>query len=476
MGGLSGPVWSNPLWVNPFDVTSFQCLIFESLLTLDPQDGHLLPHLAERWIPSPDGRVITFTLRAGVRWHDGQPFSAGDVAFTWRAAMRAKVPIPHAEHLAWVSEIEAPEERVVVVHLRWPNCAALTQLGLLPILPAHLWKASEVAEPMARPALMVGTGPFRMADWKAGETVTLTRYADYWAGEPYLESWTYRRYNTPGALLAAAHAGEVDLFPLTSPPSLPQELRARFRPLTIPMGEILFLLFNKERPALSKSDIRWALALALNREEIASQVGEAELVASILPPNHWSLPPALRPPPFDPAEARRLLALRDKPLSLTVTVQGGDRVREDVALLVAQDYRRVGVETRVKVLNWGLFLSDLFLHDFDVALLAWPFTRDPDQTFLFHSREITPGVGFNFGSYASPQADRLLDAGRTAEGCSEAARAPFYHQLARLLAQDRPADFLLAPQQILALNRRVNGPAPSPFSGMYWNVTHWWMQ
>jgi len=475
VGGLSELTWSNPLWSNPLDVASFQCLIFESLLALDPQDGHLLPRLAEKWTLSPDGETITFTLRGGVRWHDGQSFSAEDVIFTWRAVMSATVPIPHAESVAWVSKIETPEKRVVTLHLRQPNCAALTQLGLLPILPAHLWKASEVTQPLARPALMVGTGPFRLTDWETSEAVTLTRYADYWAGKPYLEGWAYKRYDTPSALLAAAQAGEIDMFPTVPPLSLSQELRVRFRPLTLPTGESLFLLFNQACPALSESDIRRALALALNRKKIASQVGGAELVTSIMPPHHWSLPPDLQPPPFDPAEARRLLASRDRPLSLAVTVQGGDRLREDVALLVAQDYRQVGIEARVEVLDWGLFLGDLFHHNFDVALLTWPFPHDPDQTFLWHSREITPGVGFNFGSYVSPQADRLLDAGRTAEGCSEATRAPFYHQLARLLAQDQPADFLLAPQQMLALNRRVRGLAPSPFSGLYWNVTRWWM-
>ena len=474
VGGLSEPEWSNPLWADPFDATAFPCLIFESLLALDPQDGHLLPRLAERWTLSPSGEVITFTLRSGVRWHDGHPLSVEDVAFTWRAAVSATVPIPHAEHLAWVSEIEMPQERMVVVHLRQPDCAALTQLGLLPVLPAHLWQATEVTQPVVRPALMVGTGPFRLADWEAGEAVTLTRQVDHWAGEPYLEGWTYRRYETPEALRAAARAGEIDLFPLDPQLNLPSDLEAEFRPLTLSTGESLFLLFNQERPALSERDVRHALSLALDREGIAAQAaGEAGLLTSILPSGHWSLPPDLRPPPYDPAEARRVLASRGEPLSLAIKVQGGDRIRENVALLVAQAYREVGIEARLEVVGWDLFIEDLFHHNFDVALLSWPFPRDPDQSALWHSQEITPGVGFNFGSYTSLQADELLEAGRTAEGCSEAARAPLYWQLATLLAQDPPADFLLAPWQVLALHRKVIGLASSPFAGLYWNVGQW---
>ena len=476
MGGLSRPEWSNPLCTDPFDVSAFECLIFESLLVLDPQDGHLLPGLAEKWTLGSGGRIITFTLRSGVRWHDGPPFSAEDVAFTWQAVMSATVPmpIPHAEHLAWVSGIEASEERIVVVHLRQPDCAALTQLGLLPILPAHLWQAAEVTQPIARPALMVGTGPFRLSDWETGEEVTLTRQVDYWAGEPYLEGWSYRRYEAPEALLAAARAGEIDLFLVDSKLKPAPDLEARFRPLILPSGESLFLLFNQERLLLSERDIRRALTLALDRERIAVQAaGEAGLLTSILPPHHWSLPPDLQPPSYDPAEAPRLLALKGEHLSLAIKVQGGGRIREDVGLLVAQAYREVGIEARLEVLDRGLFLAELFHHDFDVALLAWPFPHDPDQTPLWHSQEITPGVGFNFGSYMSPQSDELLDAGRAAEGCSEVVRAPLYWRLARLLAQDQPADFLLAPCQMVALNRKVMKPAPSSFASLYWNVAQW---
>jgi len=474
VGGLSRPEWKNPLWADPFDAGAFEVLIFESLLAFDPQDSHLLPCLAEKWALGPGGEVITFTLRSGVGWHDGEPFSAEDVAFTWRALMSATVPLPHAEHLAWVSEIEVPRERMVVVHLRQPDCAALTQLGLLPILPAHLWQATEVMQPIARPALMVGTGPFRLADWETGEAVTLTRQADHWAGEPYLEGWAYRRYEAPEELLAAACAEEIDLFLVDPGLNLAQDLEAGFRSLTLPTGESLFLLFNQERHALSERDVRHALALALDREGITAQAaGKAGLLTSILPPHHWSLPPDLRPPPYDPAEARRLLGSKGEPLPLAIKVQGGDRLREDVALLVAQAYREVGIEARLEVVDWGLFLEDLFHHDFDVALLTWPFPRDPDQASLWHSREITPGVGFNFGSYMSPQADELLDAGRTADGCSEAARAPLYWQLAALLAREHPADFLLMPQRTILLNRRIIGPVPSSFAGLYWNVVRW---
>ena len=474
VGGLTRPEWQNPLWASTFSAEAFQCLIFESLLALDPHDGHLLSHLAKEWEVGPGGSVITFTLRNEVKWHDGQPFCAEDVAFTWQAVMSATVPVPHAEHVASVSDIKVTEGGMVVVHMRQPDCAALTQLGLLPIVPAHLWRPEEVTQPVVRPALMVGTGPFRLADWETGETVTLTRQMEYWAGGSYLERWAYRRYEALEPMLIAADKGEIDLLLLKQHPNLPQSLEALFRPLIFPKGESLFLLFNHERPPLSDSKVRHGLALALDREEIAGLgTGKADLLTSILPPHHWSLPPDLRPAPYDPAEARRLLAPKGEHLPLTIKLQGGD-TREDVALLVAQAYREVGIEARLEVLDWGLFLEDLFHHDFDVALLNWPFPRDPDQTCLYHSREITPGLGFNFASYVSPQADKLLDAGRTVEGCSEEQRAPFYWQLAALLAQDLPSDFLLAPSQIGALNRQVMGPAPSSFAGLYWNVSQWW--
>jgi peptide/nickel transport system substrate-binding protein len=473
-GGLSRPEWANPLWADRYDASGFQSLIFESLLRLDDHDGHLLPGLAESWTVASGAQVITFTLRGGVKWHDGQLFSSRDVAATWRAATVAPASIPHAEHLAWVSDVETEDDRTVVVHLRRPDCAALTQLGLLPILPAHLWSPSDMVQPVSRPSLMVGTGPFILADWETGVAVTLTRHADYWAGEPYLENWAYRGYDTPGELLEAGHAGKLDLMALGRQPQATAGLEAQFRPMAFPTGESLLLLFNQQRLPLLERNVRYGLGLALDRNTIATQAGAGEsLLHSILPAPHWSVSPTLQTPPYDPAEARRLLALQDEPISLTVMVQGGTRIREDTALLVAQAYRQVGVQARLEVMEGDEFMGDLFRHDFDVALLAWPFPLDPEQTSLWHSREITPGVGFNFGSYASDEADQLLDAGRIAEGCSDAARTPLYEQLGTLLARDRPADFLVAPSQVVAIDREVVGAAPSPFAGLYWNTAEW---
>jgi peptide/nickel transport system substrate-binding protein len=474
VGGVDSLDWENPLWGDLYHVGAAESLVFESLLELDPQDGHLVPGLAENWTVGPGGRVITFTVRGGVTWHDGHPFSAEDVAFTWRAVISAPVPIPHAEHTASVSKVRVPEERTVVVHLRQPDCPALTQLGLLPILPAHLWKASEVAQPIAYPALLVGTGPFRLADWELGEAMTLTRQADYWAGEPYLDSWTYRRYETPEALEAAALAGDVGLFLVTPWPEPSSGLADGFRLLSLAMGESLYLLFNQQGPGLSERDVRHGLALAVDRKRLATQIGgEGGFLTSLLPPGHWSLPLHQQPPAYDPGEAARLLALQAELPSVSIKVLGGDRLREDVALLVAQAYRQAGIDARLEVLGGGAFFERLFHHEFDVALVAHPFPRDPDQTSLWHSREVTQAVGFNFGSYVSSQADELLEAGRTAEGCSEAVRASVYCQLSELLAQDRPADFLLAPEQVLAVDREVIGTAPSPFAGLYWNVAQW---
>ncbi|UCC62890.1 MAG: hypothetical protein JSV36_19420 [Anaerolineae bacterium] len=158
-----------------------------------------------------------------------------------------------------------------------------------------------------------------------------------------------------------------------------------------------------------------------------------------------------------------------------ISTNQGNPVRERIAILAQQYWQAVGVSAQVQVMPWGILLDDLFTHNFDAVAFDWPLEPGPDQTWLWATAESVTGTGFNFVSYASAEADALLERGRMAPACDPARRAAAYQDLARRLAADRPYLFLFAAQRHLAVAEALVGPQPGPYGGLYWNVAEWYL-
>ena len=461
-------------------------LIFESLLAVNPQNGALIPHLARSWRVSDDGLTVTFELRDDVLWHDGEPFTAEDVEFTFQAVLDLGMESPRRFALASVEYFEAVDAHTFVVRLSEPGCSALYDLGLLPIVPRHLGRGTG-----SRRAAIVGTGPFMLKEWVPGDHITLVRNPRYWRGAPRLEAWTYRAFPDEEALLTALEEGEVDVAPVRPQDARRIEGTGRFKILRYPAAEYYFIAFNNDHPILGDGRARRALSLALDRRRLLEEVlaGQGTLLGVGLLPDHWASRADVRPPDYDPTEARRLLAEagwadsdgdgfldRDgEPLALSLATNAGNKAREAIAVLAGQYYRAVGVAAQIELVEWGNLLGRVFDHRFDAAVLSWPLKLDPDQRLLWHSTENAPGSGFNFVSYHNPLADALLERGALVPGCDWRKKAEVYGQLWAILARDRPYDFLFAPDELVAVNRRLEGPAPSPFAGLYWNASEWYV-
>lgn len=465
-------------------------LLFDSLLRLDARTAVLTPGLARDWQVSADGRTFTFYLRPDVTWHDGRPFSSADVTFTLALAGDAQGPSPYRFDLAGISQVTAPDDKTVSVTLNQAGCDALYAVGRVPILPRHLLAGKALAEAAfnRRP---VGTGPFVFEARKADGRLVLRANGDYWAGQPLLDGWTYQPVSDVSALQQAVKSGQAHLA------RLPDGLEAAWLPETwrlvvYPADRWYFLALNNAQTALGDAAVRRALALALDRQRLLEVAlgGQGALIEAPWLAEHWVLAGAsLAPLAYAPEQASQLLnqagwrdgdgdGLLDRagePLSLRISANVGHPVRERIAILVQQYWQAVGVSAQVEMLPWGVFLDDLFSHAFQVAVFDWPLEPGPDQTWLWAAGENTPGDGFNFVSYASPQADALLAQGRAALGCDPARRAAAYQALARQLAADQPYVFLFAPHRRLAMDEALTGPQPGPYGGLYWNVAGWYL-
>jgi len=475
LGLVGRPANLNPLLTSHPALRAIVPLLFDSLLRANPQTGQLEPALAERWDYSAGGQTVTFHLPPNLAWSDGAPLTAADVAQSLQASRH-----PAALKFAEFSAVD--EQTLKLEFLAGIDCAAVSALGLLPILPAG-------QELDARP---VGSGPFVVQNWSEdGRTLALARNPNYHGRPPNLEGVTVRFLDDTDMQIALSEgASQFDVIgPLaqsTTPPD-------GFRQLTTPNPEMVYVAVNldpKNEPSLPAA-VRAALPQALDRPAILAELlnGDGQLLAGSLLPGHWAAAPELLPPEYNPQAARNQLAaagfadtdgdgwLDDNGarLELNIRLNGSDDLQRRLGWLVSSYYRDVGLFARAQSVPRDSLLDDLFTHDFRLAIFRWPLLPEPDQRMFWHSAENEVGRGLNFTSYANPRLDSLLEAGVAVPGCSAEERRGRYTQAQQILADDRPVDFLLAPNRHLLVSNRLQGVEPGPFAPLTWNAAGWFL-
>jgi peptide/nickel transport system substrate-binding protein len=480
MGLIGQPETLNPVIENDSALRELGPLLFDSLLTVDPQTASLQPGLARSWTYTPDGRQVTFELPSNLAWSDGLPLTAADLAESLRAT-------EHPALLAF-SDIEAPDDETLTLTFTAIDCAAVTTIGLLPLL-----RSAEITA-----TVPIGSGPFRVENWSEDkQSLALTPNPNYRGPAPYLDDLTIRFVKSDEVAIALSE-GQFDLFgPLQSPISNLQALisnpPAPFSIMTYPAAQVIYLAinFDPKNEAPVALEVRQALRPALDREAILATAlnGDGQLLAGSLLPDHWAAA-ELSPPAYDPAAARALLAeagLRDtdgdgwldqagERLELSIRLNGENWLHQDIGWLASSYYRDVGLYVRAEGVPFDSLIDDLFTHDFSLAIFSWPILPDPDQRLYWRSDENGVGIGLNFESYNSGPLDDLLDQAVATPGCDPAARAGLVADIQQTLAQDSPVDFLLAPNRHVLVGPRLRGVQPGPFAALMWNSFEWYVQ
>jgi len=490
VGGLSQPDTLDPALAESEASRDLVSLVFDSLTSYDPRTGQLVPRLAETWLIAPDSRTITFTLRTDARWHDGRPVVAEDVVFSVEAARDSGTDSLYGPQLEHVTEVRAIGDKLVVVNLDIAHCPSLAVVGELSILPQHVLAGSESDRTYFASAPL-GSGPFVFVDWTPAGEVRLARNDDYWGDVAYLDALAYRPFDTPEELESALEGEQIDVALMPAGYLLDTADPHKFSVYRYPAPEFLFVAFNNDHPILSDSRLRQALSMAVDREQLLDVAlnGAGDLIAGSLPTTHWAADPTLDPPSYNPDGARRLLAEagwsdsdgdgwldRDgERLRLPVRTNGRNRLRENVASLVAGYYRAIGVEAPVELVLWGAVVDDLFTHDFETMVFSWPLRAEPDQSGWWLSTENQIGSGHNFGSFADEEVDRLLGEAQAMPGCDPGDRAELYRQIQGVLARKRPYDFLVIPYATLLTRSDLDGIEAGSFAGPLESAAGWYL-
>jgi peptide/nickel transport system substrate-binding protein len=470
-----------------FDIAD---LVYNGLVRYDG-DLEIEGDLAESWEISPDGLAITFHLRRGVAWHDGAPFTAEDVAFTYRLLVDPSTPTAYAEDFRQVRNFEVLDSHRVRVTYDEPFAPALISWGMY-IMPRHLLEGEDLTtSPLARSP--VGTGPYRFKEWKTGEKIVLEASDDYWEGRPKVDRLVYRIIPDVATMFLELRAGNVDWMDLdpvqytrqTSTDFFQRHYR-KFRYLDF---RYTYLGFNLENPKFKDRRVRQALAYAIDKQELVDIVlmGLGRPVSGHYRPGTWVYNEKVKTYDHSPSRARELLAeagWKDsdgdgwvdrggEAFAFTIVTNQGNRKRSRSAEIIQGRLKEVGVDVSIRIIEWSAFLKNFVRpRNFDAVILGWMTTPDPDAYDIWHSSKTGPDE-LNHVSFRSDEVDELLEKGRRTFDREERRRA--YFRIQEILAEEQPYVFLFAPETLPVVSGRFRGVEIGARGITVPNLIRWWV-
>ncbi|MDD5594475.1 MAG: peptide-binding protein, partial [Candidatus Margulisbacteria bacterium] len=444
----------NPILSTDSVSSAVEGAIFSGLVTVN-EKLEMVPDLARSWNVSKDGKVWTFHLRDDVKWHDGVPFSSEDVKFTFDSILNPKVnSVRRSDYIIDGQPIQFKviDKDTIQAILPRPFAPFLVNAGI-GIIPQHLLADKDIntAEFNRRP---VGTGPFIFKEWRPGDHVTVVANPSYYLGRPLLESIIYKEIPDENSRLVALEADEIDETDI--PPKDHERLKKTKGVNVFEYDALLYtyLGFNQASPKFADRRVRQALAYATDKKQLVDLIFKGLATPAYAPsaPVSWAYSAAVPRYDYDPEKARRLLKEAGKEnLNFTILVNQGNKEREKAAVILQQQYKKIGVNVNIRVMEWSALLKIVNApkdpKDFDAVIMGWSLGLDPDAYSIWHSSQYPRG--FNFVKYNNPEADKLLEAGRTA--IEKSKRRQIYAKLWKSIAADQPYVFLWYPKSVVGV-------------------------
>ena len=466
--------------------------MYLGLLKYD-RDLNVIGQLAESWEVSKDNLTITFHIRPGLKWTDGKPLTSADCAFTLSLIQDEKTQSAYKSDYEKVVRFETPDTSTFIVHYSEPYSPALTSWTSLAILPSRVFKGVNIMNTKLSRQPEATIGPYTLADWQGQQSITLKANAGYFDGPVWISEKLTRIIPDMATQFLELSAGHLDMMGLTPMQYQRQfptksDLTSNYQRYKYLGFGYTYMGFNLKRKPFDDPRVREAIAYAIDRQEIVDGVllGLGEVIATPYKPGTYWVNESIQPRRFLADKAKQLLAdagwrdtdgdgLVDKdgePLSFTILTNNGNKQRSDTATIMQQRLRQVGIEVKVRLVEWSAFIENFInKRNFDAVILGWSLSPEPDQYSIWHSSQ-TGERQFNFLSYENARVDEaLVAATRTFD---KAERKQLYDAVQEEIYKDVPIVFLYAPYSLPAIHKRIHGIEPAP-AGIGHNSEHWYV-
>ena len=432
--------------------------IFSKLIDIDAK-GQFMPDLATEWTQT-NPTTWTFKLVPNATFHNGEAFTSADVKYTFERILDPKTASAYAGLYAQIASVDASDPTVAVFHLKSPFGPFLTNLATNGEIVNQL--AIESGDPARTP---IGTGPFEFVEWVQGDHITVKKNPTYFkAGLPHLDTVTFKFLPVDQSRIDALSAGELDWMdavPLQQVASLATD--ERFTYLTSPIAGIPdFLTLNTRVPPFDNVNVRQAIALAINRDDIrnVAYMGTGELgLAEVPTGSAWYDASGVFGATPDIAAAKQLLADAGYPDGLSIEYLGLSQYPEllKTGQVVREQLKQIGVDMTIKAVDVSVWYDAFVSGNFQITSAYQERTIDPDT---FYSLVLRSGGPINTSGYTNPAVDALID--QAAASADDAARMELYKQIRAAISTDAPLIFTHYETLNYLMNKNVSGSAITP--------------
>ena len=423
--------------------------IFEGLVKPN-SDGEMIPAVAEKYTLSEDGTTYTFTLREGVKFHNGQTVTAEDVVYSINrcAAVPEGQEKPLVAAFSAVKSVEALDEKTVAVTIAQRDLEFISYMTAA-IIPAD-YENQDTAP--------VGTGPFRFVSRTPQQDFVMERFEDYWGAPAWLDKVTYKICENADALVMNLNGGSIDLCAhLTSAQA--SQLNQNFQVLEGTMNLVQAIYLNNQAKPFDNQLVRQALCYAIDRQGIMDMVadGHGTAVGSSIYPafTKYFLPELVDKYPHDVAKAKELLAQAGYPdgFDMTISVPNNYQPHMDTAEVVAEQLREAGINVTIQPVEWSTWLDTIYNgRQFQATVVGVDAANMTARAML---ERFTSDYGKNFINYNNPAYDTLFQQAINAQ--DEATQTDLYKQMESMLADTAANVYIQDLCDLVAMRQDLGG-------------------
>lgn len=448
--------------------------------------------LAQSYTWAEDGKVLRLSLHPNLEWSDGVPITAADVVWTYTAQIDPDIAWEEAHSKDAIEDVVALDDHTVEFRFSRIYSSRLSDLNEGVILPKHAWSKLPFSEWRGNGNWFLEnlavSGPFTLAKLQPQQQIVLQRNENYFRqGYPLLDRVVFRvipnRTNRVEHLLA----GQVDFVEHILPRRSPDVERSDRADLISQWHrQYTYIGWNGCRGWFEDARVRKAMTLAIDRESIVKALWSdfARPAVSPILTSVWAFNRNLVPWPYDPDEARRLLAEAGwadndgdsyldrggRKFSFELATNGDNQIRADTAVLIQDQLRRVGVDAQVSLLEFNSLWTRHQNHGVDAIISAWGIDTSLDLKYAFHTDSIEDGK--NYGCYSNTEVDELITLAKR-QAQPEAA-APLLHRIQEILHDEQPYTFLWEPMRLYGVSKQLKNVQPNSLSA-YFNLEEWWL-
>jgi peptide/nickel transport system substrate-binding protein len=472
----SSPSRLNPILSNDTASSEISDWLFNGLFKYDKNGNPTVDLASSYYFETPTKLIVK--LRNNVLWHDNVRFTAKDVIFTYEQIINPKVFNSIKSNFTEVQSVKALDDFTLEIIYKEPYFKAI-ETWFVGILPYHLLKDEKDLMTSSFNKNPIGTGSYKLKEFKTGEDIELIANENYFEGKPKIEKILYKFLPDPNTSFLYLKQKKLDiggLDPIQADRQIDSDFKNTYTILQKQSFTFAYLGFNLNNEKFKNKKVREALSLAINRQELVDILffGYGKVCNGPFLPGSFAYNDDIKPISQDINKAKKLLKEagydENNPLIFEVVTNTGNDTRINAAQIMQYQLQKAGVIMKIRVMEWQAFLNTV-VHprNFEAILLGWALALMPDAYPLWHSSSAKLG-GFNLVSYKNEEVDRLIENGMGTINRDEL--SIIYKKIFKLISDDLPYLFLYIPDGITVINKNIKNIEPA-FIGIMHNQKDW---